>query len=155
MKYSDCKSELFEFSFLSGVQPSGVFLRKRNICGQNPYACGTIWSSFTIDFFVYWESGSRRCSKMAINWVVSSIVIPNKYYGVKVPLVRSPPGGFRGGAGAPPRCRPPSFLVKLNRSEWSDSQSCFDLAENCGTSSLWVGAHRYTRISCASKLLWV
>ena len=153
MKYNDCKSELFEFSFLSGVQPSGVFLRKRNICGQNPYVFGTIWSSFTIDFFVYWESGSRRCSKMAINWVVSSIVIPNKYYGVKVPLVRSPPGGF-GGAGAPPRCRPPSFLVmdEVNRRE---SQSCFNLAENFKASSLWVGSHRYTRIFWVSKLIWV
>ena len=64
----------------------------------------------------------------------------------------TPPGGF-GGAGAPPMCRPPFFLVVLV--EWSESKSCFDLAENCGASSLWVGVYRYTRISCASKLLWV
>ena len=119
MKYNDCKSELFEFAFLSGLQPSGAFLRKRNIWGQNPYVCGTIWSSFTIDFFVYWESGSRRCSKMAINWVVSSIVIPNKYYGVKVPLVRSPLDGFLG-AGAPPKMSTP-FLPGRRHSSGSEA----------------------------------
>ena len=36
-----------------------------------------------------------------------------------------------------------------------EQKSCFDLAENFEASSLWVGAHRYTRISCESKLLWV
>ena len=31
--------------------------------------------------------------------------------------------------------------------------SCFNLAENRAANSLWVGAQRYERISCASKLL--
>ena len=58
--------------------------------------------------------------------------------------------------------RPPSFLVKVKRSEakWSEakrseSESCYDLAENRAADSLWVGDHRYTSILCASKLLWV
>ena len=34
-------------------------------------------------------------------------------------------------------------------------KSFFDLAENRAADSLWVGAHRYTRIKFASKLLWV
>ena len=34
-------------------------------------------------------------------------------------------------------------------------KSCFDLTENGEANSLWVVAHRYTRFSCASKLLRV
>ena len=37
----------------------------------------------------------------------------------------------------------------------AEQKSCFDLAENFKTSSLWVAGHRYTRILCVSKLLWV
>ena len=37
----------------------------------------------------------------------------------------------------------------------AEQKSCFDEAENRAASSLWVGDHRYTRISCMSKLLWV
>ena len=33
-------------------------------------------------------------------------------------------------------------------------KSCFKSAENRAASSLGVGGHRYTRILCASKLLW-
>ena len=55
------------------------------------------------------------------------------------------------GAGAPPRCRPPFFLVV--KSEVA-SKSFFKSAENRAASSLQVGDHRYTSISCASKLLW-
>merc|ERR1712121_168682 len=58
------------------------------------------------------------------------------------------------GSSGPPKCRPPSYLVKVKRSE-SDSKSCFDLAENRAASSLWVGDHRYTRILWVTKLLWV
>ena len=36
----------------------------------------------------------------------------------------------------------------------SEPKSFFKFAENCDASSLLVGAHRYTRILCASKLLW-
>ena len=35
------------------------------------------------------------------------------------------------------------------------SKSSFKSAENRAASSLGVGGHRYTRISCVSKLLWV
>ena len=35
------------------------------------------------------------------------------------------------------------------------TKSFFNLAENCDVSSLWVGCHRYTRIFCGSKPLWV
>ena len=40
----------------------------------------------------------------------------------------------------------------MNRTE---SFNSFKLAENRATSSPWVGDHRYTSISCASKLKWV
>ena len=54
----------------------------------------------------------------------------------------------------PPRCRPPFYLV-MDEVKVSEPKSFFELAENCEASSLWVGAHRYTRVLCASKLLWV
>ena len=47
--------------------------------------------------------------------------------------------------------RPKNFV----RAAAAEQKSCFDLAENFKTSSLWVAGHRYTRISCVSKLLWV
>ena len=37
----------------------------------------------------------------------------------------------------------------------AERKSCFDEAENGAASSLGVGANRYARISCVSKLLWV
>ena len=36
-----------------------------------------------------------------------------------------------------------------------EQKSCFDEAENRAASSLGVGANRYARILCVSKLLWV
>ena len=39
--------------------------------------------------------------------------------------------------------------------EWSDSESFFKSAENHSENRLWLGGHRYTRILCVSKLLWV
>ena len=68
------------------------------------------------------------------------------------PIDTIPPGGVWGG-GAPSRCRPPSFLV-VKKKRGSEPKSCFDGAENRAASSLWVGAHRYTRISYVWKLLW-
>ena len=50
-----------------------------------------------------------------------------------------PPGGVWGG-GAPPTCRPPSFLVVAAAA--AEQKSCFDLAENYGASSLWIGDQR-------------
>ena len=58
------------------------------------------------------------------------------------------------GAGAPPKCRPPSFLVRAAAAVGGQKKSCFDLAENWAADSLWVGAHRYTRILRVSKPLW-
>ena len=63
-----------------------------------------------------------------------------------------------GGAGAPPMCRPSFFLVRAAAAAAAvggQKKSCFDLAQNRAVVSLWVGAHRYRRDSCASKLLWV
>ena len=36
----------------------------------------------------------------------------------------------------------------------SDPKSFFNLAENCGASSLWADPNCYTRILCMSKPLW-
>ena len=47
------------------------------------------------------------------------------------------------------------FSLVMDEVNWRESKSCFDLAENFKTSSLWVAGHRYTRILCVSKLLWV
>ena len=52
----------------------------------------------------------------------------------------TPLGGFEG-AGAPPRCRPPFYLVVKKKGE-AQPKSCFDLAENRAASSPWVGDHR-------------
>ena len=57
------------------------------------------------------------------------------------------------GAGAPPKCRPPSFLV-MDEVKQREPKSCFNLAENFNPTSLWVGSHRYTRIFQLSKPLW-
>ena len=54
----------------------------------------------------------------------------------------------------PPSCRPSSSWLGRRR-VGGRKKSCFDLAENRAGYSLWVGAHRYTRIKFASKLLWV
>ena len=48
--------------------------------------------------------------------------------------------------------KPKSVLLGPAAAEW---ESCFDLAKNCGSSSLWVGDHRYVGVLCASKFLWV
>ena len=54
-----------------------------------------------------------------------------------------------------PRVDPlPSWLGRRRRRR-AQTKSCFELAENWAAISLWVGAHRYTRNSCASKLLQV
>ena len=55
----------------------------------------------------------------------------------------------------PPSCRPSSFWLGRRRRVGGQKKSCFDLAENRAADSLWIGAHRYTRIKFASKLLWV
>ena len=47
----------------------------------------------------------------------------------------------------------PVKLVVKKKSEVNE-KSCFKSAENRPASSLWVGGHRYTRVSCVSKLLW-
>ena len=68
------------------------------------------------------------------------------------------PGGSLGGAVAPPTSAPPQCVDPL--SSWlgpaaaAQPKSCFKSAENRAASSLGVGGHRYTRILCASKLLW-
>ena len=62
----------------------------------------------------------------------------------------TPPGG---GSGAePPQGVDPLTPGSEKKSEVK-SKSSIKSAENRAASSLWVGAHRYTRISCASKLL--
>ena len=53
-----------------------------------------------------------------------------------------------------PPCRPPSSLVVKKKKGEVTCKSCFKAAENRSASSLQVGAHRYTRISCVSKFLW-
>ena len=45
-------------------------------------------------------------------------------------------------------------MLGRRRRRWA-AKSFFNLAENCGTSSLWIGRHRYTRFLQASKLIWV
>ena len=45
------------------------------------------------------------------------------------------------------------FLHGSEKKSEVTSKSSFKSAENRAASSLWVGAHRYTRISCTSKLL--
>ena len=57
------------------------------------------------------------------------------------------------GSKSPPVSTP--FLPGREKKSEVNTKSCFNFAKNCEASSLWVGAHRYTRISCASKLLWV
>ena len=65
-----------------------------------------------------------------------------------------PTGGAWGG-GSPPNVSTP-FLPGQGRRRRRrvEQKSCFDEAENRAASSLGVGGHRYTRISCVSKLLW-
>ena len=69
-------------------------------------------------------------------------------------LARSPPGGF-GGAEPPQRVDPlPSWLGPAAAAA-VEQKSCFDEAENRAVRSLGVGANRYARILCVSKLPWV
>ena len=63
------------------------------------------------------------------------------------------PSGGLGGAGAPQCVDPLSYLVRAAAAAGGQKKSCFDLAENRAANSIWVGGHRYTRISCVSKLL--
>ena len=74
-----------------------------------------------------------------------------KYLGHTNSLLLSPKSY---GRDFPPSCRPSLFLVRA-AAAGGRKKSCFDLAENLAGYSLWVGAHRYTRIKFASKLLWV
>ena len=53
----------------------------------------------------------------------------------------------------PPSCRPPFSYIRA--AAGGQKKSYFNLAENRAADSLWVGAHRYTRIKFASKLAWV
>ena len=70
------------------------------------------------------------------------------------PIDTIPPGGF-GGAEPPQGVDPlPSWLGPAAAAA-AEQKSCFDEAENRAASSLGVGANRYARISCVSKLLWV
>ena len=55
---------------------------------------------------------------------------------------------------SPPNVSTPFFLVRAAAAA-AKPKSCFDEAENRAASSLGVGGHRYTRVSCVSKLLWV
>ena len=55
----------------------------------------------------------------------------------------------------PPLRVDPLLSVRAAAAAGGQKKSCFDLAENRAADSLWVGAHRYTRIKFASKLLWV
>ena len=55
----------------------------------------------------------------------------------------------------PLRVDPLSSVRAAAAAAGGQKKSCFDLAENRAADSLWVGAHRYTRIKFASKLLWV
>ena len=59
------------------------------------------------------------------------------------------------GSEAPPKGSTPVKLIRAAAAVGGQKKSCFDLAENRAADSLWVGAHRYTRIKFASKLLWV
>ena len=54
----------------------------------------------------------------------------------------------------PTRVDPLSAILWKKKGE-VQQKSFFNLAENCDVSSLWVGCHRYTRIFCGSKPLWV
>ena len=56
--------------------------------------------------------------------------------------------------GNPPKVSTP-FLPGSEKKSEVKTKSFFNLAENCDVSSLWVGCHRYTRIFCGSKPLWV
>ena len=85
------------------------------------------------------------------NQVASALVISNQFFRLK-----APPGGL-GGAEPPQRVDPLSSWLRRRRRRRrrAEQKSCFDLADTFKTSSLWVGDHRYTSISCTSKLLWV
>ena len=60
---------------------------------------------------------------------------------IKIVIGPTPPRGVWGG-GAPPMCRPPSFLVRAAAAAAAEQKSCFDLPENRAASSLWVGDQR-------------
>ena len=62
-----------------------------------------------------------------------------------------PGGGWGGGGWRPPNVSTP-FLPGSEKK--GSSFGSFKSAENRRAWSLWVPAHRYTRISCKSKLLW-
>ena len=55
----------------------------------------------------------------------------------------------------PPQCVDPlpTWSWKKKKGKFS-KKSFFNLAENCGASSLWAVPHRYTRILCMLKPLW-
>ena len=94
------------------------FANKGIFVSQNSYGYTSSFSRFFLCLYVWiwtllkidYKWGSHWLGHIK-HWLVS-----------KVLLARSPPGGL-GGAGAPPMCRPPSFLVKLKWSEvkWSEA----------------------------------
>merc|ERR1712030_225207 len=58
------------------------------------------------------------------------------------------------GGGGDPHVSTPLLPCREKKKGEVQEKSFFDLAENCGASSLWADHHRYTRILCMSKLLW-
>ena len=94
--------------------------------------------------FSFLRDSSESLSKLAINLLASSLVIANDFGWSKSPMGTV---FFM--------CRPPSFWLAAAAVVVSESKSCFYEAENRAASRHWVGANRYARYLCASKLLWV
>merc|ERR1712030_29495 len=58
------------------------------------------------------------------------------------------------GGGGDPHVSTPLLPCREKKKGEVQEKSFFDLAENCGASSLWADHHRYTRILCMSIPLW-
>ena len=123
-------------NFLSGIEDLCIsyHLPRYHILCQRSYGIETIIKFLLEPFFSLSDSKSKTCFNLAINLAASISVL---WVWICIFLATF----FR-----------EIHLIKLKR---SDSESFFDLAENCGTSSLWFGDHPYTSILCASKLVWV
>ena len=81
--------------------------------------------------------------------------LPLGFFWVKNSIGTISPGGVWGGR-SPPKVSTPFLPGSVAAAAAAaDPKSCFDFAENRAANSLWVGSHRYQRILCASKLLWV
>ena len=124
--------------------------------------CFSPWSFLThiknpmgLEGFLLMESlfvGQKKVLCMASCSFGTLTDIPLGFRLSQSPIDTIPPGGF-GGAEPPQGVDPlPSWLWKKSE---VPTKSFFDLAENYGASKLWVRDHRYSKISCASKLLWV